>query len=98
MQSQMVKQLAIWHEAIKDLAATDPRLASGAEKVLLGIREMQTTLVTPPQPTPISHRLIPQLEINSPMPAGAAVPARAPQSQPAPPQGVPARPAAAQAR
>jgi len=40
--------------------------------------------------------IMPRLEINIPMPAGAAVPARAPQSQPAPSE--PARPAAAQSR
>jgi hypothetical protein len=42
--------------------------------------------------------MMPRLEINIPMPAGAAVP-RAPQSQPAPiPQSQPAQPAAAQSR
>lgn len=79
MQLQMVEQLAIWHEAVKDVAASDPRLASGAEKALQGIREMQTALVTPPQPIPNSYRLIPHLEIHIPMPEGAAVPAGAEQ-------------------
>ena len=86
MQMQIVKQLAIWHEAVRDVAASDPRLASGAEKALQGIREMQTAIVTSPQPTPISHRLMPLLEINIPMPAGAAIPARAPQTEPAQPR------------
>lgn len=42
--------------------------------------------------------LMTRLEINIPMPPGAAIP-RAPQSQPAPiPQAEPAQPAAAQSR
>jgi hypothetical protein len=40
-------------------------------------------------------QIMPRLEIKIPMPPGAAIPARAPQSQPAPPQAEPARPAAA---
>jgi len=43
--------------------------------------------------------VMPRLEINIPMPAGVAVPARAPQSQPSSvPQSEPAQPAAAQSR
>jgi hypothetical protein len=34
------------------MAASDPRLASGAEKISQGIQEMQTALVTPSQPQP----------------------------------------------
>jgi hypothetical protein len=41
--------------------------------------------------------VMPRLVINIPMPAGAAVPARAPQSQPVP-QAEPVQPAAAQSR
>jgi len=43
-----------------------------------------------------SH-VMPRLEINIPMPAGAAVPARSPQPQQIP-QPQPAKPAAAQSR
>jgi hypothetical protein len=44
------------------------------------------------------NEVIPRLEINIPMPAGAVIP-RAPQSQPASiPQSEPAQPAAAQSR
>jgi hypothetical protein len=90
LQEEKLKKLVICHEAIKEVAASDPSLAPGAEKAMREIREMQTTLVTP--------RLMPRLEINIPMPAGVAVP-RAPQSQPASiPQSEPAQPAAAQSR
>jgi len=44
----------------------------------------------------MDSQVMPRLVINIPMPAGAAVPARAPQSQP--PQAPPAQPAAAQSR
>lgn len=44
--------LARWYQTAKQMAAADPRLASGAEKVSQGIQEMQTALVAPPQPTP----------------------------------------------
>jgi hypothetical protein len=80
MQLQAIQQLAIWHEAIKDVAASDPCLASGAEKALQGIREMQKALVTSPQPPANSFRLIPHLELHIPMPEGAAVPLAAEQS------------------
>ena len=42
--------------------------------------------------------IMPRLEIRIPMPEGAAVPARAPQKQPTPPQTEPAEPVAAQSR
>ncbi len=74
MQLQTIEQLAIWHEAVKDVAASDPRLTSGAEKALQGIREMQTALVASPEPQTASYRLLPHLEIHIPMPEGAAVP------------------------
>lgn len=48
--------LAKWFKAAKEMAAADPRLASGAQKVSEGIQEMQTALVTPPQPTPPSQQ------------------------------------------
>lgn len=82
-------QLAKLYTEIKGVAASDPRLACGAEKATQGILEMQTALVTP--------RLMPRLEINIPMPAGAAVPAQSPQTQPTQvPPVEPTQPAAAQ--
>ena len=48
--------LARWYQVAKQMAAADPRLASGAEKISQGIQEMQTALVTPPQPTPIGQQ------------------------------------------
>lgn len=48
--------LARWYQTAKQMAASDPRLASGAEKVSQGIQEMQTALVSPPQPTPIGQQ------------------------------------------
>lgn len=47
--------LAQWYQAAKQMAAADPRLASGAEKVSQGIQEMQTALVTPPQSQPVGQ-------------------------------------------
>jgi hypothetical protein len=38
------------------MAASDPRLAAGAEKVSQGIQDMQTALITPPQPTPMGQQ------------------------------------------
>jgi hypothetical protein len=38
------------------MGASDPRLAEGAELVNQGIQKMQTALVTPPQPTPVSQQ------------------------------------------
>jgi hypothetical protein len=54
--NQMQLLLAKWYQAAKQMAASDPRLASGAQKVAEGINEMQTALVTPPQPTPQSQQ------------------------------------------
>jgi hypothetical protein len=48
--------LARWFQAAKQMAAADPRLASGANKVSEGIQEMQTALITPPQPTPMGQQ------------------------------------------
>jgi len=48
--------LARWYQTAKQMAAADPRLASGAEKVAQGIQEMQTALVAPPQPTPAGQQ------------------------------------------
>lgn len=42
--------LAKWFQTAKQMAASDPRLASGAGKVADGIQEMQTSLVSPSQP------------------------------------------------
>lgn len=49
-QLQMI--LAQWYRAAQDMASADPRLASGAQKVADGIREMQSAIVVPQQPTP----------------------------------------------
>jgi hypothetical protein len=49
-------QLARWYEVVKQMAASDPRLASGAQKIAQGIQEMQTALVSPPQPTPMAQQ------------------------------------------
>ena len=48
--------LARWFQTVKQIAASDPRLAPGAEKVSQGIQEMQTALVSPAQPTPVSQQ------------------------------------------
>jgi len=48
--------LAKWGKVAEQMAAADPRLASGAQKVKEGIQEMQTAIVTPPQPTPLSQQ------------------------------------------
>lgn len=48
--------LAQWSQVAKQISASDPRLASGAEKVSQGIHEMQAALVMPPQPTPLSQQ------------------------------------------
>ena len=42
--------LAKWYQTAKQMAASDPRLASGAAKVADGIQEMQTAMVSPQQP------------------------------------------------
>ena len=43
--------LARWYQTAKQMAASDPRLASGAGKVADGIQEMQTAMVSPAQPS-----------------------------------------------
>jgi hypothetical protein len=48
--------LAQWYKAAQDMASADPRLASGANKVSDGIREMQAAIVVPQQPTPTSQQ------------------------------------------
>ena len=48
--------LARWYQTAKQMASADPRLAAGAEKVSQGIQEMQTALVSPPQPTPVGQQ------------------------------------------
>ena len=53
-QLQMI--LAQWYKAAQDMASADPRLASGANKVSDGIREMQAAIVVPQQPTPTSQQ------------------------------------------
>ena len=42
--------LARWYQTAKQMASSDPRLASGAGKVADGIQEMQTAMVSPQQP------------------------------------------------
>jgi hypothetical protein len=54
--NDLQKLLANWYQVSKQMAASDPRLASGANKVAQGIQEMQTALVTPAQPTPTSQQ------------------------------------------
>ena len=54
--NDLQKLLASWYQVAKQMAASDPRLASGAEKISQGIQEMQTALVTPPQPTPMGQQ------------------------------------------
>jgi len=54
--SPMQMLLARWFQTAKQMAAADPRLAAGAEKVSQGIQEMQTALVSPAQPTPIGQQ------------------------------------------
>lgn len=54
--NDLQKLLANWYQVAKQMAASDPRLATGAEKVSQGIQEMQTALVTPPQPTPTAQQ------------------------------------------
>jgi hypothetical protein len=67
---QTAKQIANLYNAVDEVAAQDPCFAFGAEKAKEGILEMHAALVTP--------RLMPRLEINIPMPPGAAIPARSP--------------------
>lgn len=48
--------LAKWSKVAEQMAASDPRLASGAQKVREGIREMMTATITPQQPTPMDQQ------------------------------------------
>lgn len=54
--SDIQQLLARWYQAAKQMGASDPRLASGANKVTQGIQEMQTALVTPQQQTPTNQQ------------------------------------------
>lgn len=54
--TDLQRLLAKWYQAVKEMAASDPRLAAGAEKVSQGIQDMQTALITPPQPTPMAQQ------------------------------------------
>jgi len=52
----MQQLLAQWYQVSKQMAASDPRVASGMEKVAQGIQEAQAALVMPPQPTPTAQQ------------------------------------------
>lgn len=54
--TDLQRLLAQWYQVVKQMAASDPRLAAGAEKVSQGIQDMQTALITPPQPTPMAQQ------------------------------------------
>lgn len=54
--NQLQMLLAQWYRAAQQMAATDPRLASGARKVADGIQEMQAAIVVPQQPTPATSQ------------------------------------------
>lgn len=54
--NDLQKLLANWYQVSKQMASSDPRLASGANKVAEGIQEMQSALVTPSQPTPTGQQ------------------------------------------
>lgn len=54
--NDLQKLLANWYNVAKQMGSSDPRLASGANKVSEGIQEMQTALVTPSQPTPVGQQ------------------------------------------
>ena len=43
--------LARWYQTAKQMAASDPRLASAMGKVTDGVQEAQTALVSPAQPS-----------------------------------------------
>jgi hypothetical protein len=45
-----------WSQVVKQIAASDPRLAPGAEKISQGIQDMQTAIISPPQPTPMGQQ------------------------------------------
>jgi hypothetical protein len=48
--------LAKWSKVAEQMAAADPRLAAGAQKVHDGIIDMQQAMLTPPQPTPLGQQ------------------------------------------
>jgi hypothetical protein len=48
--------LAKWSKVADQIAASDPRLAAGAQKVREGIRDMQQAMITPQQPTPLGQQ------------------------------------------
>lgn len=52
----LTRLLAQWMKVAEQMAAADPRLASGAQKIRDGITDMQNALVTPPQPTPMAQQ------------------------------------------
>jgi hypothetical protein len=54
--TQLQQLFAQWYQVSKQIAASDPRLSSGMEKVAQGIQEAQAALVTPPQPTPTAQQ------------------------------------------
>lgn len=54
--SQLQMLLARWYQVAKQMAASDPRLAEGAELVSQGIQKMQTALISPPQPASIGQQ------------------------------------------
>ncbi len=54
--NDLQKLLANWYQVSKQMASSDPRLASGANKVAEGIQEMQSAIVTPSQPTPVAQQ------------------------------------------
>ena len=54
--SDLQMTLARWYQTVKQMAASDPRLADGANDIANGIQKMQTALVTPQQPTPTAQQ------------------------------------------
>ena len=52
----MQMMLARWYQVAKQMAASDPRVAAGMEKIAQGIQEAQTALVSPPQPTSLGQQ------------------------------------------
>lgn len=54
--NDMQMLLAKWYQAAKQMGASDPKLAAGAQKVAEGIQMMQTALITPSQPQPSSQQ------------------------------------------
>jgi hypothetical protein len=48
--------LAKWSKVAEQMASADPRLAPGAQKIREGIRDMQTAMITPQQPTPLGQQ------------------------------------------